>query len=143
METAESGRGRPKRQRTRAAIAILTALVTVLLVGGGALRIALNELSSEQPPKTRRLTSPDGRTDLVLTWRGGGGAAGWTEESVALEPRGRSTGSGDELATFDPEALLGVRWLSNSVAEIRLGEALESGSLPATVHVGGKPVTLS
>jgi hypothetical protein len=145
MEAAESGRRRPKRQGFRAAVAIVTAVVVVaavLLLGGGALRIALNELSSELPPKTRRITSPDGRTDLVLTWRGGGGAAGWTEESVGLEPYGTPTGGGEELATFDPEAFVGARWLSNRIAEIQLGEAIESGSLPATVHVGGKVVTL-
>ena len=146
MEAAESGRRRPeKRQRFRGAIAVVSALVTVaaiLFVVVGVLRTAFNELSSELPPETRRVTSPDGRTDLVLTWRGGGGAAGWTEESVALEPHGTRTSDDEELATFDPEAFVGARWLSNGVAEIRLGEAVWSGSLPATVRVGEKLVTL-
>jgi hypothetical protein len=147
MEAAEPGSPRPKRQGLRGGVAIITAVVTVatvLLIGGGVVRIPLG--LGELPPQTRRMTSPDGRTDLVLTWRGGGGAAGWTEESVALEPHGGPpTGDGDELAIFDPEAFVGARWLSNSVAEIRLVplvEAMRSRTLPATVRVGGKVVTL-
>jgi len=144
MEAAEPGSLRPKGQGLRGGVAIITAVVTVaavLLVGGGVLRTIANELFGELPPQTRRLTSPDGRTDLVLTWRGGGGAAGWTQESVALEPHGPPMGDGDELAIFDPEAFVGARWLSNSAAEIRLVplvEAMRSRTLPTTVRVGAR-----
>lgn len=109
-EAAESGRRRARRQAFRGGVAVLTAVVTVaavVLLGGGVLRITRG-LFGELPPRTRRVTSPDGSTDLVLTWRGGGGAAGWTEESISLEPHGAPTDDGDELATFDPDALVGA-----------------------------------
>ncbi len=140
-EAAGPPTGKPRRQAFRGGVAIVTAVVTVvavlLIVGWGLL--------FSESRQTMRLTSPDGRTDLVLTWRGGGGAAGWTEESVALEPHGPPKGDGDELATFDPNAFVGARWLSNRVAEIRLlrlVEAMRSRTLPTTVRVGAKVVTL-
>jgi hypothetical protein len=147
-EEADFRRRKPRQQAFRAGVAIVTAVITVaavLLIGGGVLRIPGGLLGGELM-QTRRLTSPDGRTDLVLTLWGGGGAAGWTEERVALEPHGPPTGDGDEqLAVFDPDAFVGARWLSNSAAEIRLlrlDGAMRERTLPATVRVGGNVVTL-
>jgi hypothetical protein len=141
VESSSSGSAAKQRRTFRGGFAIVTAVFTVavvLLVGGGVLHIPRGWFG--ETVRTRRIVSPDGRTDLVLTWRGGGGAAGWTEESVALEPHGPPRGDGDELATFDPEALVGARWLSNGVAEIGLSEPIDA--LPATVRVGGRTIEL-
>jgi len=121
----------------RSLIAIASGVLLGVLLTGCA-------LSGELPPEVTSLTSPDGRTDLVLTWRGGGGAAGWTEEHIALVRHGRSAEDSDDLATLDPNTMLGARWLSNGAAEIGLdgGGDLYSGSLPTTAWVGDRVITL-
>lgn len=108
-----------------------------------ALLVILSGCSlGESPPQITRLTSPNGQTDLVLTWRGGGGAAGGSEQHIALVAHGKQAGDDDDQATLDPEYFLGGRWLSDDVAEVGLDGPIESGSLPTTVRIAGKRVTL-
>jgi hypothetical protein len=115
--------------------ALAGALLAILLSG-----CAL--LGGELPPRETRLTSPDGRTDLVLTWRGGGGAAGWAEEHIALVRHGEPTEDGDDIAVLEPEELLGARWLANDVVEVGLDGTPEGEALPKTVHLDSGIVEL-
>lgn len=121
----------PKSTRRRA---LVGALLLTASTGCGLL--------GELPPQITRLTSPDRQTDLVLTWRGGGGAAGWTKEEIALVAHGRGVADDDHLATIDPETLLGARWRSNDLVEIGLRGQPYSGPLPRSVRVGGKVIAL-
>jgi hypothetical protein len=123
----------PARRRL---LAVVAALSLVLLSGN------CGSSGGGTTSTATRLTSPDGRTDLVLSVRSGGGAAGFADEDVALVPHGRPAESDDRLATFDPDDVLGARWLARNVVEVGLGSAARSGSLPSLVRVGGRLVAL-
>jgi hypothetical protein len=123
-------------------VAFLARRRSLLAGAVGALLLAGCGGCGSTTTTARRLRSPDGRVELVLTVRSGGGAAGFAEERVALVPRGRRVEPADALATFDPDQLLGARWLSPNVAEIGLDGAPSGDSPPELARVGGRLVAL-
>jgi hypothetical protein len=120
----------PRLRRTLAA-AVVSLALALLASGCGP---------SGDETQTTRLTSQDGRTDLVLTVRSGSGAAGFADERIAFVTHGASAHDGREWATADPGSVLGVRWLAHNVAEIGLDGDLPEEASSSAVRVGDRVV---